>query len=423
MFYFFFLGFYLNENSAGAGGYDGDINLIIKNIEIFKNNDLIEAIFHEDMFGNRTPLIYIINKLFNPFFFEYEKYRFFVFFLSLTGPYFIFLCLKKKYPDVNTELLLLTSSVILLSPFYRTSGYWGMNENYGIISTIISLMTLSFFLKKIELKNQINKYFYLTIFFSSLSIYFDQKCLIITMICFFSIVFSNIQRKYKFYALVIYIFLSIPYLILIFKWGGLVPIKTQVANPNAITNISRVGDLYFYHLGYLSTIVGFYLFPLILLKERNISKIITNFISSKWFYVIVVTPLLYIFFIYTYYDFKFYTVDNYWVGLGAVHKIANIMFINISFREIFTYTTFFFSWIIIFLYLEKEITDYLILIFFFILSLFIWPLMQEYMDPIIIILSLMAFKTKMKINFYKVIFLFLYFSIFLISSNLYYSNI
>ena len=110
------------------------------------------------------------------------------------------------------------------------------------------------------------------------------------MICFFSIVFSNIQRKYKFYALVIYIFLSIPYLILIFKWGGLVPIKTQVANPNAITNISRVGDLYFYHLGYLSTIVGFYLFPLILLKERNISKIITNFISSKWFYVIVVTP-------------------------------------------------------------------------------------------------------------------------------------
>ena len=243
------------------------------------------------------------------------------------------------------------------------------------------------------------------------------------MICFFSIVFSNIQRKYKFYALVIYIFLSIPYLILIFKWGGLVPIKTQVANPNAITNISRVGDLYFYHLGYLSTIVGFYLFPLILLKERNISKIITNFISSKWFYVIVITPLLYIFFIYTYYDFKFYTVDNYWVGLGAVHKIANIMFININFREIFTYTTFFFSWIVIFLYLEEEITDYLILIFFFILSLFIWPLMQEYIDPIIIILSLMAFKTKIKITFYKVIFLFLYFSIFLISSNLYYSNI
>jgi len=99
------------------------------------------------------------------------------------------------------------------------------------------------------------------------------------------------------------------------------------------------------------------------------------------------------------------------------------MFININFREIFTYTTFFFSWIVIFLYLEEEITDYLILIFFFILSLFIWPLMQEYIDPIIIILSLMAFKTKIKITFYKVIFLFLYFSIFLISSNLYYSNI
>ena len=32
----FFLGFYYDENSAGAGGYKGDITWILNNIEIFK---------------------------------------------------------------------------------------------------------------------------------------------------------------------------------------------------------------------------------------------------------------------------------------------------------------------------------------------------------------------------------------------------
>ena len=31
----FFVGFYLDENSAGAGGYDGDIKWIKSNIKIF----------------------------------------------------------------------------------------------------------------------------------------------------------------------------------------------------------------------------------------------------------------------------------------------------------------------------------------------------------------------------------------------------
>ena len=57
----FFLGFYYDENSAGAGGYIGDISWILKNIEIFKNNSLQDAILSDDLFGNRTPLIYVVN--------------------------------------------------------------------------------------------------------------------------------------------------------------------------------------------------------------------------------------------------------------------------------------------------------------------------------------------------------------------------
>ena len=58
----FFLGFHLDENSAGAGGYNGDIKWIKSNIKIFLENDLSTAILHSDYFGNRTTLIYILQK-------------------------------------------------------------------------------------------------------------------------------------------------------------------------------------------------------------------------------------------------------------------------------------------------------------------------------------------------------------------------
>ena len=120
-------------------------------------------------------------------------------------------------------------------------------------------------------------------------------------------------------------------------------------------------------------------------------------------------------------NFKSFTVDNYWIGLGIVKKTADIFFNDIGNRELFTYFMFFLSWIVICLYIE-EITDYLILSFFFLLSLIIWPLMQEYFDPIIVLLILIIFKTKISINLNNVLFLLFYFFTFLIVANIYYSN-
>ena len=43
----FFLGFYLDENSAGGGSYLGDWILAWPNIQIFLNHDISTAINHE----------------------------------------------------------------------------------------------------------------------------------------------------------------------------------------------------------------------------------------------------------------------------------------------------------------------------------------------------------------------------------------
>ena len=51
----YILGFIINENSIGSGGYNGDLVWIWDNFEIFKSENIFSAIKSEDFFGNRTP--------------------------------------------------------------------------------------------------------------------------------------------------------------------------------------------------------------------------------------------------------------------------------------------------------------------------------------------------------------------------------
>ena len=50
----YFLSYFLNENSIGSGGYNGDLTWIWKNFEIFKSNDFLSSIKSKEFFGNRT---------------------------------------------------------------------------------------------------------------------------------------------------------------------------------------------------------------------------------------------------------------------------------------------------------------------------------------------------------------------------------
>ena len=311
----YFFGFFFNENSAGAGGYKGDITWILKNIEIFKTNNLIDAIFDEKLFGNRTPLIYIINKIFNPFFFEYEKYRYSVSLLSFLGIFIFYLGLKIKFKEVNQSQLLLISSVILLSPYYRTSAYWALNENYGIFFSILSLVLLG------SSKNWLGKSFYflkitLLIFSSSLCVYFDQKLIIIPLIAYLTIINYEKKLSFKISITVLYGIFSIPYLFLIYKWRGLVPPLTQLENPNSITSLNHIKDIYLFNFGYASTIIGFYIFPFIFFKEKNFINLLKKFFLNRNNYIIIFIGLIYILVLNFFYNFEDYTIKNYWIGLG-----------------------------------------------------------------------------------------------------------
>ena len=104
-------------------------------------------------------------------------------------------------------------------------------------------------------------------------------------------------------------------------------------------------------------------------------------------------------------------------------KFSFVLFQDPSIRSIFVYFSFFVAWIIILIFLENNVKDSLILLYFFILSIFTKPILQEYFDPLILVMIFTFFSSKVLINYKNSMILFLYLSIFLISSNIYYYNL
>ena len=417
----YFLGFFLDENSIGSGGYKGDLSWMWKNFEIFKNNTLLDSITHNDFFGNRTPLLYLINFLFNPFINDIYLYRLSIFIFSLLGPIIFYHCLILRFRNTQKEILMLISSIVLLSPFYRTTAYWGMEINYAIISM---LLTYYFYLK-IDFKSSKIKYHYLfaIIFFSSLVIYFDQKFVFIPIVIFFKVLTCKINLEQKFFMMVSYIMLSLPYLFLIYTWEGIVPSATQNVNQNTITKINRLNLFHLEHLGYASTMIAFYILPLLIFFKKNISFHMKNFFTNKLNYLFITLSVVYLFFVINNLDFQYYTGEKhsrYNYGLGITHKVSILFFENLLLREFFTYISFFISWVIICFYIEKKIMDILIFTFFFIISLFLFPIMQEYFDLVITLTAILLLQNQFEINYKRAFIFYGYFATYLIGCIMYY---
>ena len=416
----FFLGFHLDENSAGGGSYLGDWSFLWPNLKLFINNDLYTAITHENFLSNRSPLLYMMHASLNPFVENVIAYRRSVFIISLSVPVLFYFCLKQKFNNKDNLLLILIASTIFLSPYFRTSSYWGLEENYGIISLLLTFLFLNFFLKnKNEYGYKIYFQLFLLIFFSSLCIYFDQKLLIIPIICFLSIITSKKIIKLKLFSICFYFILSLPYIYLIILWDGIFP--------NTLTSARNLGDkLYLDHIGYTSTIIAFYFVPFLLFKGKDLSTEIKNFFLKKNNYYLILLFCIYILYLLVLSNFLGQNALNIDVstGKGFIHKSSLILFKNnFIIREIFIYFSFLISWVIVLIFIGKSFKNGLILLYFFLASVLTLPLMQEYFDPLIFIMIFTFFSSKLFITYKNVIILFFYFSIFLVGSNIYYYNL
>ena len=259
---FFFYGFISEENAAGAGGFSGDFSNSWNNLQIFLNNDLLNAINSSGntleektkYISSRPPLIWILNKFLNPFTDNQIDWLRSIFFFSLLVPLLFYYCLKIKFKNTDNYKLILLSSTILFSPYFRTSSYWGLEENYGIICILISYIFLHIYYKEKKLSSV--KFFKLfgVGLASSLCVYFDQKLVIIPLFIYLKIFFSNEKKILKFTLTFFYLILAIPFLYLIVLWKNIIPSGDSL--------VREIGfNLHFSHVGFTSTIVGFYLIP------------------------------------------------------------------------------------------------------------------------------------------------------------------
>ena len=412
----FFLGFYLDENSAGGG--PGDYLHVLSNLQTFLNNSIVDGVHltatHdvETYMSARTPLVYILHKLFNPFAENEILFKRSVFFMSLLVPILFYICLKQKFRKEENLLLLLIASVIFLSPYFRTSSYWALEENFGLITLLFSFIFLNKFLNNTN--NVLMSYLQLfsTIFFSSACLYFDQKLAIIPLICFVQIIFSHKSSKLKIFSFSVYLIFALPFIYLIILWGGIMPPRDVIAR--------GVGNkLFFYHLGYASTIIAFYLLPLLLYKGEKLLKLLEGFFLQRKNYYLISIFFIYLIYLLFFHDYG----EMNRMGKGFVHKTAILLFQEIFFQKIFIYFSFFFSWIVILIYLSDSLKNKLILSYFFLLSIVVFPLMQEYFDPLIILMAFTFFDSKFVINYKRSVLLYFYLSILLIFSNLYYYNL
>ena len=407
----YFLGFIFKENSAGGG--EVDFVFVWLNLRTFEENTLLDALkltaTTDDrvFYSTRTPGFYVLNKIFNPFTENINSFQASISLFSILIPVSFFWGLKLKFKESNIFYLLLISSLIFLSPYFRSSAFWGLEENFGILSVLLSSIFL------IKYLNTSNNFYekillFLLTFFSSSCVYLDQKFVLVPLLCFLTIIFSKKNFSHKSLAILFYFLFSIPFLMLVYMWGNIAP-TGDATGRGILTNYN------FHHLGYALTIIGLYLFPMIFLI-KNIKQELRSLNNRENYFLTL------LFFIFLLYFLFFHDLESeYYIGGGAISKLVELIFDNTYLQKMALSIVFFSSFIIIILFKNQNYVNKLILAYLVVTSIVITPaLFQEYYDPLMIILFFLFFKNKLILNFRNSLLLYFYFSIFLISANFYY---
>ena len=169
-------GFTVREDSAGRGLKD--FRQTWNNQIIFDKNPLIDALKNtktseiKESINSHFPFSYILNKFLNPYSVNKENFLKSIFIFNFFAPIIFFFSLRNIYTNNNLYLLGCLSSILYLSPYFRTSAYWAGMENYGLIMFITSFYFFSNYLKK---KINIRSNIILFSVFSCLCVYFIKN--------------------------------------------------------------------------------------------------------------------------------------------------------------------------------------------------------------------------------------------------------
>ena len=396
----FIIGFFLRENSAGGGPIDLEHEW--NNFKLLKENFLY--FLNIDYEASRLPLYHYFNIKINHYIYDKKDFINSFFLYSFLVPIFFYLALRYNFKNVPKYKIYLIVSLIFLSPFFRTSSYWGLQENLAYMFFFLSLISYQCSIKIIKK--------YLTIFLAFLSFYADQKFLIIPIIYFF--LFFDFSKKiyHNFFLNLRLVFfcsvLIIPALLIFYKWGG-------ISGPQGNKSLLKLDNVLVF-----IQLIAIYLLPVIFF-QNNIFKKLLKIVEIKNL-LIILLYLIFYFFIKSY-----FFIDDLPVGGGWSYKIyLSIKKNSLFFADIFYFLISLFCFCLLLIYLNITKLNFIkiiIFIFYIFMSLGINILFQEYFDPIFNLMIIFYLNRNFFVNlsFFKLILINLYYSFFLVSCIVFYT--
>ena len=401
----FFLGYFLQENSAGGGAID--FNHITNNILLFKQNNFLEIDWSKYE-STSLPIYYLIIKILNiSNFFTIGLFNMFISLSSVLIFFKILSNITRKYSlKTDSVVLFSISSLPLLSPYFRTSTFWMLEENIGYLFMLLSIFFLT------RQKTNLNIFF--CIIFSCLAFYSRQSYAFICIIIFFNLINFKEIFSYKNFIISLIFFVSLfPSIYFFFEWKGLIP-------PYAA--IDRKISFQFINLLIIFSISLFYLFPFLMFEQKLIVK---EFFKKNYIFLIFFFILFFIFFFNKiklddiYYEFK--------LGGGIVYKLIfhlNYLFDSFFLQKICFLVLSYLGLILIFFFGSKSFELKLFFLFFFLIFSNANIIFQEYFDPMIFFLVIIFYKIKdLQCDFVNLYFFLFFYNLTLLISNLVYYNI
>ena len=410
----FFLGYFLRENSAGGGLEFYQLSWPI--IQSFKS-DFLFTINNYSSFGDGTiPFSHIINAYLNPFSDVDTHFQLSITVISFVIFLIFALILKKNFSDIKFIDILLTSSVILLLPMFRTSAFWGKNENYGWLFFILALYFF-FEIKKSIPKIPNNRDILNVIFFcliSACALYARQSLVFLPISYLLYLFFNNANKKIVITSIISFAILAIPGLLLILVWRDIYGTQnTQIYLPIGFNETWLHPKYILINIPILLSFFGFYLLPILMIEFLN-----SGFkdIFNKYFKSFIFALIIFIFL--SQMNILNY-LGNYDLGGGAILKLNYLIQKN-NFLLLLVFSSLGFS-ILVRFFKEDMRNNMIIILPMLIIYGFTHNLYQEYVEPLILIMFFLALNTNLHKMYFKnislshIIFL-SYFTIYLIGS-------
>ena len=117
------------------------------------------------------------------------------------------------------------------------------------------------------------------------------------------------------FTIVCYFIFSLPYIYLTTIWGSLIP--------SVAASTRKLGEgLYLDHLGYASTMIAFYLFPLLFFKKGKLILLIKNLFLEKKNNLLIIIFILYLVYLSIFLNFD----EELILGYGFIHKTSILIF-------------------------------------------------------------------------------------------------